>query len=125
LILDTNAVSDLLSGSKQLGLLLAQASKHHLPLFVIAEYEYGLQSLPKPKRLRTLFRQLESDSIVLYPDRETANNYTQIRHELRKQGNPIPNHDLWIAALARQHTLEIISQDHHFDHVEQIRRLGW
>jgi hypothetical protein len=27
--------------------------------------------------------------------------------------------------LARQHTLEIVSNDTHFDHVDKIRRLGW
>jgi predicted nucleic acid-binding protein len=125
-ILDTNAVSSLLAGgNQQLNALLESANQHHLPLAVIAEYQYGLLALHNPRRLELLLRKLEADSIVLYPDRATADTYAAIRHDLRTRGRPIPENDLWIAALARQHSLEIVSQDPHFDHVEGIRRISW
>jgi predicted nucleic acid-binding protein len=125
-ILDTNAVSSLLAGrNEQLSAVLESADQHQLPLAVVAEYQYGLLALQKPRRLESLFRRLEADSIVLYPDRATADTYAAIRHDLRSRGRPIPENDLWIAALARQHSLEIVSQDPHFDHVEGIRRISW
>jgi len=37
----------------------------------------------------------------------------------------IPTNDLWIAALARQHQLQILSRDTHFDFIEGIVRIGW
>lgn len=126
MILDTNAVSSLLAGrNEQLNAVLESADQHQLPLAVVAEYQYGLLALQKPHRLESLFRRLEADSIVLYPDRATADTYAAIRHDLRSRGRPIPENDLWIAALARQHSLEIVSQDPHFDHVEGIRRISW
>jgi tRNA(fMet)-specific endonuclease VapC len=126
MILDTNAVSALLTGNdERLNACLEPADQHHLPLLVIAEYEYGLLALLRPRRLQSLFRRLESESIVLYPDRATANLYAAILHDLRKLGRPIPETDLWIAALARQHSLEVVSRDPHFDHVEGICRIGW
>ena len=64
-------------------------------------------------------------SILLSPDRETADWYAQIRHDLKKQGRPIPGNDIWISALARQHALEIVSRDTHFDHVPDVHRVGW
>ena len=46
MILDTNAVSSLLAGrNQQLNALLESADQHHLPLAVIAEYQYGLLAL--------------------------------------------------------------------------------
>ncbi|MCI0331669.1 MAG: hypothetical protein L0228_00410 [Planctomycetes bacterium] len=51
--------------------------------------------------------------------------YAAIRHGLTRKGRPIPENDLWIAALARQHALDILSQDSHFDQVEGIRRISW
>jgi predicted nucleic acid-binding protein len=33
--------------------------------------------------------------------------------------------DLWIAAIARQHKLAVISRDAHFDHVAGLIRIGW
>lgn len=126
MILDTNAVSALLAGgSESLHRVLDAADRHHLPLPVIAEYQFGLHQLPRPRRLHSLFRRLEADSILLLPDRATADQYASIRHDLKKRGQPIPENDLWIAALARQFDLEVVSQDTHFDHVPNLRRIGW
>lgn len=125
MILDTNAVSALLDGDKSLGDILAIADSHHLPLGVIAEYQFGLLASRRRHRLQSLFRRLEADSIILYPDRETADWYAAIRHELKRQGAPIPQNDVWIAALARQYTLEIVSRDPHFDQVDRLRRISW
>ncbi len=125
MILDTNAVSALLAGDNDLGRILAGAERHQLPLPVIAEYRFGLLSVRRRRRLESLFRRLETESIVLYPDRETADLYAAIRHELKRKGRPIPENDLWIAALARQDSLAIVSRDPHFDHVDGLRRVGW
>jgi tRNA(fMet)-specific endonuclease VapC len=125
LILDTNAVSAVLSGDKRIGEVLADADRHHLPLGVIAEYQYGLLASNRRKRLESLFRRLEADSIVLYPDRETADWYAGIRLELKKNGTPIPENDIWVAALARQFDLEIASLDAHFDLIDKLKRRGW
>jgi predicted nucleic acid-binding protein len=58
-------------------------------------------------------------------DRETSGHYAQIRSELKKVGKPIPSNDLWIAALARQHRLPLMSLDGHFDAVQGMKRIGW
>ena len=126
MILDTNTVSSLLAGGHdRLNAILQSLARHHLPLAVIAEYQYGLLALERPRRLQSLLRRLEAESAILYPDRATADHYAAIRHELKLRGRPIPENDLWIAALARQHSLEIVSRDSHFDHVEGIRRISW
>ena len=125
MILDTNAVSAILAGDQRLASALKSADHHHLPLMVIGEYQYGLLVSRKRKRLQSLLGCLEAESILLSPDRETVNWYAQIRHDLKKRGRPIPENDIWISALARQHTLEIASQDTHFDHVPGIRRVSW
>jgi predicted nucleic acid-binding protein len=125
-ILDTNAVSALLTGGHpKLTALLQSSERHHLPLAVIAEYQFGLLVLHRPRRLQSLLRKLETESLVLFPNRETADLYAAVRHDLRKKGRPIPDNDVWIAALARQHSLEIVSQDSHFDEVVGIRRVSW
>jgi predicted nucleic acid-binding protein len=43
----------------------------------------------------------------------TAALYALVRFELKSRGHPIPYHDIWIAALARQHGLAVVSQDTH------------
>lgn len=56
---------------------------------------------------------------------ETSVFYAEIRTDLKRQGRPIPENDLWIAALARQHGLAVLSRDAHFDAVAGLTRLSW
>jgi tRNA(fMet)-specific endonuclease VapC len=124
-ILDTNAVSAILAADPLIDTLLGPSIQHHLPVVVIAEYQYGMLGSRMRRRLEPGFRKLESQSVVLTCERETADWYAAIRHELRVKGRPIPESDLWIAALARQYSLEIVSRDPHFDQVDRIRRISW
>lgn len=122
MILDTNAVSAILAADPRIEVLLGPSGRHHLPVPVIGEYQFEMLGSRRRRRLQAGFVRLESQSDVLPCDRETADWYAEIRHELRQKGRPIPENDLWIAALARQHTLEIVSQDPHFVRVDRVRR---
>jgi PIN domain len=62
---------------------------------------------------------------VLTVDEGTAGQYAEVRDELKWSGCPMPGNDLWIAALARQHSMPLLSRDQHFDFVPKLRRIGW
>ena len=125
MILDTNAVSALFAGEPSLAEVLAPVDEPHLPVIVIGEYRYGLRRSRSHRRLETLLETLIRDSVVLPVDEETARCYAEVRDELRARGRPIPENDVWIAALARQHGLPVITRDEHFDHVDGLSRLPW
>ena len=125
MILDTNAVSALSFEDSDLVAVLGANARHHLPVIVIGEYEFGLSGSKRHKELKGWFALLVSESLVLTVDRETAAHYGAICAALKRAGKPIPSNDIWIAALAVQHGLPVVSQDGHFDHVPGIRRLGW
>jgi tRNA(fMet)-specific endonuclease VapC len=40
-------------------------------------------------------------------------------------GQPIPENDIWIAALARQHELTLVTRDKHFADVESLVVEAW
>ena len=125
MILDTNAVSALLKGDPALGEVLAAEERHHLPVVVIGEYRYGLFRSSHRDHLQKLLESLIQESIVLLIDETTAEAYSRVREELRGKGRPIPENDIWIAALARQHQQPVVSRDGHFDDVPDLRRLSW
>lgn len=52
---------------------------------------------------------------ILFADRETT--------DLRRAGTPIPTNDLWIAGLAIQHHLVLLTRDEHFAKVPEIGKL--
>lgn len=124
-ILDTNAVSALLSGDTDLAHVLEPSKRHHLPVIVIGEYRYGLARSRYRETLNVFLETLIRESLVLRVDEATTVHYAAIRNELREQGHPIPENDVWIAALARQHKQSIVSRDEHFDAVAGTERLGW
>jgi tRNA(fMet)-specific endonuclease VapC len=125
LILDTNAVSALLGGDQTIAELLVFEPHHHLPTVVIGEYRYGLTRSNKQERLGRMLELLIARSSVLLIDLDTAFHYARVRQELRQKGRPIPENDVWIAALASQHNLRIVSRDLHFDEVAGIHRVVW
>lgn len=125
MILDTNAVSALFAGDRALGEVLAGNDRHHLPAIVIGEYRYGLMRSRHRQRLNRLLDLLIRESLVLPVVEATAEYYAVIREELRRAAHPIPENDLWIAALARQHGQPVVTQDDHFDAVGDLRRMTW
>ena len=125
MILDTNAISALFLGDPALEAVLAGAGRHHLPSIVIGEYRYGLARSRHRGRLGEILDALIAESVVLVVDVATTRHYAWVRNELRRLGTPIPENDVWIAALARQHALTVVSRDEHFDRVPQLVRRGW
>ena len=126
MILDTNAVSDFADANQRLLNCLQQsAADIHLPVIVLGEYRYGVKSSRLRAARESWLVELEGSAIVLTVTSETSRVYADIRHELRVAGQPIPENDLWIAALARQHGLPILTNDAHFDQVAGLQRISW
>lgn len=125
MILDTNAVSALLAGDPALAEVLEASERHHLPTVVLGEYRYGLRRSRKQRSIEPWLDQLETESDVLEIESVTARHYAVVRSELRRKGRPIPENDVWIAALAVQHSLAIVSRDGHFDEVDGVHRITW
>lgn len=123
--LDTNRYVDLCKGVAPTTDLLASAEAVFMPFVVAAElragFAVGRRSSDNEKVLR-LF--LSKDGVrVLFPDDRTIQHYAAVYRQLRRQGTPIPTHDVWIAALVLQHDLVLHSRDRHFDHLPQISRV--
>ena len=125
MILDTNALSAWLDGDPGIGKVLEQTSHLLLSPIVLGEYRFGILASRHRAQYQERISMIEDDLPTLSIDGNTAAHYAQVRQELKSQGTPIPWHDIWIAAQARQHSLPILSRDTHFDEVSEIKRIGW
>ena len=125
MILDTNGLSAVADGDVALEPILREAVEVSVPVIALGEYIYGIrQSRNRERYERWLAKSIRSYRI-LFVDEETAVFYATLRGELKKAGTPIPGNDVWIAALARQHDLAVLSRDRHFDLVPGLRRIHW
>ena len=125
MILDTNAVSAVADGSPGLEVVLRTASELAMPVIVLGEYRYGIAQSRHRRRYEEWLTGLLMNCRILRVDEDTAAVYAVIRGELKRAGRPIPANDAWIAALARQHAMPVISRDEHFDFVPELKRFSW
>ncbi|MEO8377633.1 MAG: PIN domain-containing protein [Candidatus Sumerlaeota bacterium] len=51
--------------------------------------------------------------------------YGGLRFQLGKKGRPIPGNDVWIAGLALQHNLPLVTHDAHFLNVDGLDLRDW
>jgi tRNA(fMet)-specific endonuclease VapC len=125
MILDTNALSAWWDNEPALIKILADSSRVFVPTPALAEIRYGiLQSRKREEMERWMAQALASTTILPIED-PTTFHYATLRLHLKRAGTPIPMNDLWIAAIALQHGLPIVSRDSRFDHVPELRRVSW
>ena len=115
-VLDTNGYAALFAGEPTTVRLLSAAQEIHLPLIVLGELLAGFAAGTRVQKNRDdLARFMASPSVhVMRLDEKTPHFYADIFVALRNRGTPIPTNDMWIAALACQHRLPLLSFDAHF-----------
>ena len=77
---------------------------------------------PSPARIRSM---AHAWPCVMDAHRGDCHALRGVRQQLKRAGAPLPANDVWIAALARQHDLPVLSRDAHFDAVPTLTRLSW
>lgn len=124
-VLDTNRYVDFCRGEVGAVTIVQRASVLLLPFIVLAELRAGFQCGGKrSSNEEVLLRFMASSRVeVLYPDAATVNLYAGLYAQMRRQGTPIPTHDIWIAALAIQHDATLATRDVHFNHIPQLSRV--
>jgi predicted nucleic acid-binding protein len=125
MILDTNAISALAGLDQTLARMVDADGNASLSFIAVAEYRYGILGSTKQIACQKTLDGLLEILPVLLPDLETLEIYAALSHELKRVGRTIPTNDLWIAALARQHAMPVLSRDQHFDRIPDIQRLQW
>ena len=96
-----------------------------LASFAYGELIYGARLARNPEESRSKLDALVARCVVLHPDAATLETYANLKVQLRTQGTPIPENDIWIAALCLQHDMELAFRDKHFEFVPGLKKLHW
>jgi tRNA(fMet)-specific endonuclease VapC len=119
--LDTSIAIDVLANDAD-GLLSADITEHLLPAPVVGELRYGALNSQKVTENLAKVEGLVARCRVLNITATTADVYARLRLGLKKKGKPIPENDLWIAALCVEHDVSLADSDGHFDVVDGLKR---
>jgi hypothetical protein len=120
IVVDTNVVSELMkvepSAAVRAWVLAHNRHELRIAAITVAEILYGIERLPKGKRLTALregavevFGQFVDD--VLPFDAAAATIYPQIVDHRDRQGAPISGYDAQIAAICRAHGASLATRN--------------
>ena len=124
-LLDTNAVTAALKLDDLLIPHLVQATEIVIPSIVIGELYYGAYKSSRVGANLVIFDAIVRHNTILDCNAHTGQIYGSIKANLEARGQRIPENDMWIAALAIQHSLTLLTRDAHFDRVTDLLRERW
>ncbi|MGH7856475.1 MAG: type II toxin-antitoxin system VapC family toxin, partial [Candidatus Binatia bacterium] len=124
-LLDTNIVVAFLNGSLDLAPRRRDGALLFVNANVIGELLFGFEKSTRREKNLEALSQLMTYCVALPCTATTAPHYARVRHRLTLRGKPIPENDIWIAASAFEHDLELVTRDSHFEQVDDLRRAAW
>jgi tRNA(fMet)-specific endonuclease VapC len=123
-LLDTNIIAAVLNREAAVGGKLRGKSVY-LCSIALGELYFGAY---KSTRVNENLKRI-ADFVDHYPilvcDQATADRYGQVKLNLRQKGRPIPENDIWIAAISLQHDLVLVTRDEHFKQVDGLSLETW
>jgi tRNA(fMet)-specific endonuclease VapC len=124
-LLDTNVIIALFARDPMIHERLSNASEVFIPCIVIGELYFGSYKSLKVQENLNRIDEFALSNTVLPCDIETAKKYGDIKNRLKEKGQPIPENDIWIAAIAQQYALTVVTKDAHFNLVENLKIELW
>ncbi len=123
--LDTNIIVARFAGDENVVAKSKEANAVFVPSIVLGELYFGAQKSGRVEENMQRVDDLAASEATLDCDAETARFYAIIKNQLRLQGKPIPENDMWIAAVALRYDLTLVTRDAHFGNVEDLRVERW
>lgn len=123
-LLDTNVIIALFAGDMALSQHFTEAEVL-VSSTVLGELYYGAYKSAHAAANLSRIEQFAAAIQVLSCDDMTAQHYGQVKDRLRTKGRPIPENDIWIAAIAQQYSLSLATRDEHFKDVDGLALENW
>jgi tRNA(fMet)-specific endonuclease VapC len=124
-LLDSNIIIALFADEVAIKDSLAKAEEVFVPSIAIGELYFGARKSVRTRDNLARIDEFAANNVVLGCDTDTARRYGEIKAGLRLKGNPLPENDIWIAAIALQHGLTMITRDTHFNEIENLKVVVW
>lgn len=124
-LLDTNAVIALLNADPSIAMVLVAPHTASIPIIVVGELYFGAEKSGRVEANLKRTEEFLSRRNILGCDNDTTHWYGRLMQQLSAKGRPIPANDVWIAAIALQHRLILLTKDKHFENVDGLQVQAW
>lgn len=119
-LLDTNVVVRILNGDKSLVQQLIDYNNICTCSVVLGELLYGAEKSSRVQENKNKAQSFCSNFEILSVDEKVSESYGVLKNKLLSQGKVLPENDMWIAAIAIANNVSVITQDKHFEEIENI-----
>ncbi len=124
-LIDTNIVLALFEGDEAIIDRIEIVDEVFVPSLVIGELYYGALKSGRPRENMARVTEFAQASAILVCDAETGRWYGIIKDLLRQKNALLPENDVWIAALALQYGLTLVTRDPQFGEITNLRNERW
>jgi tRNA(fMet)-specific endonuclease VapC len=124
-LVDSNAAIARINGDTNIIPVFESAQTIAIPTIVVGELLFGAEN---SGRVAENLKQVEAfitGRTILVCDLGTARWYGRVMRQQSVKGQRIPENDTWIAAIALQHSLTVLTRDAHFNDVDGLAVQGW
>ena len=118
--LDTNIAIAVLNNTGQAGEWIQGFAEVFLPVPVVGELRFGAINSGRPEKNLARSEAFVASCSVLDLRLSTSDTYSSVRLGLKRKGKPIPENDVWIAAVCIEHGLPLATSDGHFREVDGL-----
>lgn len=122
-VLDTNIVSYMMKGKPEAELYRTHLQGHTLCIsfITVGELYAGAEKAQWGQTRRNQLEEQLARFIVLPYDVEVARRFGEIRGNLARTGQPIEDHDVWIAATALAYQCPLVTHNlRHFNRIPEL-----
>jgi tRNA(fMet)-specific endonuclease VapC len=119
ILLDTSAYVGFKRNVEEVAEIIVSAESILFSPIVLGELMFGFRNGNRLKKnMDDLNNFLKHEVVdIIQIGKITSDRYSRIASNLKRQGTPIPSNDIWIAAQAMEHGIELITSDRHFENI--------
>ena len=118
-LLDTNVIIRYIKDEDNLDDIFEE-EKLFFSSVTLGELLFGAECSKRKEENAIVYSNFCSELDEIKPDSMVAPFYAKIKAQLKADGHPIPENDIWIAACAMAYNLTVVTADKHFYFIKDI-----
>jgi len=118
-LLDTNVIIRYIKNVDNLDDIFEEENLFYSSV-TLGELLFGAELSSRKIENATVYSDFCSELEEIKPDSIVAPYYAKIKAQLKSEGHPIPENDIWIAASALAYGLTVVTADKHFSVIKGI-----
>lgn len=118
-LVDTNVIIRYIKGTDSLDDLF-EGETLYFSSITLGELLFGAECSARKSENAEVYRDFCRELEEIKPDSFVAPFYAKIKAQLKQDGHPIPENDIWIAACAMAYDLSVVTADKHFSFIKGV-----